>query len=352
MVTLLRDLAQLVQGELHGDGQLPISGADTMREARPGEITLVDQARLLNKLGECRAAALLTSPDLVPVDRPAIAVADIQTAFAQIVQHFRPRRVDTQRGVHATAVISPTARLAADVVVHAHVWIGDEVEIGAGTVLHAGTHVMAGCRVGEHAVLFPHVVLYENTLVGSRVLIHAGAVVGAYGFGYTTVEGQHRLSPQLGNVVIEDDVEIGACTTIDRGTYGSTVIGMGTKIDNHVMIAHNCRIGRHNMICSQAGVAGSTTTGDYVVMGGQVGVRDHVHIGSGAMLGAKAGVMADIPEGGAYVGIPATPERQQMLIQASLHKLPALKKQVKALERFVEQLQSTRLANDTQPESG
>ncbi len=351
MSTLLRDLAELVQGELHGDGQLPISGADTMRDARPGEITLIDHPRLLSKLEECRASALLTSPDLASLGRPTIAVSDIHASFAKIVQHFRPLRFETQRGIHPTAVVSPSARLAADVVVHAHALIGDQVEIGPGTIVHAGAHIMAGCRVGEHTVLFPRVVLYENTIVGSRVLIHAGAVLGAYGFGYNTVEGQHRLSPQLGNVVIEDEVEIGACTTIDRSTYGSTVIGEGTKIDNHVMIAHNCRIGRYNMICSQVGIAGSTTTGDYVVMGGQVGVRDHVHIGSGAMLGAKAGVMSDIPEGGAYVGIPATPERQQMLIQASLHKLPALKKQVKALERLIEQLPRAPLPADTQPES-
>jgi UDP-3-O-[3-hydroxymyristoyl] glucosamine N-acyltransferase len=351
MVTSLRDLAILVQGDLHGDGLIPIAGADTLRDARPGQIAFVDSAKLLGKLPECRATAIVTSPDLHPADLPHICVESVHDSFAKIVAHFRPPRTDRQEGIHATAVVSPSARLAEDVVVHPHVLIGDDVEIGAGSIIHAGVQIMAGCKLGEQVVLFPRVVLYEDTVLGSRVMIHGGAVLGAYGFGYTTVNGQHRLSPQLGNVVVQDDVEIGACATIDRGTYGATVIGAGTKIDNHVMIAHNCRIGRHNMICSQAGIAGSTTTGDYVVMGGQVGVRDHVHIGTGAMLGAKAGVMHDIPDGGAYVGIPATPERQQMLIQASLHKLPELKKQVKALQRLVDQLENGRIPLDVQQEA-
>jgi UDP-3-O-[3-hydroxymyristoyl] glucosamine N-acyltransferase len=216
--------------------------------------------------------------------------------------------------------------------------IADHVEVGAGCVIHSGVRIMTGCRLGDGVILFPNVVLYEHTVVGARSLIHAGAVIGAYGFGYTTVDGQHRRSAQLGYVVIGEDVEIGACTTIDRGTYGATAIGDGTKIDNQVMVAHNCRIGRHNMICSQVGIAGSTTTGDYVVMAGQVGVRDHVHIGSRAVLGARAGVMGDVPDGEAYVGLPATPERQQALIQASLARLPELRKQIKELQRTIERL--------------
>jgi len=213
------------------------------------------------------------------------------------------------------------------------------VTIGNRTVIHSGVQIMASCRIGDGTVLFPNVVLYENTVVGSRTLIHAGAVIGAYGFGYTLVEGRHRLSAQLGYVELGDDVEIGACTTIDRGTYGATVIGEGTKIDNHVMIAHNCRIGRHNVICSQVGIAGSTTTGDYVVMAGQVGIRDHVNIGERVTIGAKAGVMNDIPSGATYLGIPATPERQQMLMLAAFQKLPELKKQLRSLQHTVTQLE-------------
>jgi UDP-3-O-[3-hydroxymyristoyl] glucosamine N-acyltransferase len=184
-------------------------------------------------------------------------------------------------------------------------------------------------------------------VVGPRCVIHAGAVLGAYGFGYGCHEGRHRLSPQLGNVVLEADVEVGAGTTIDRGTYGPTIIGEGTKIDNLVMIAHNCRIGRHNMLCAQVGIAGSTSTGDYVVMAGQAGIRDHVHIGSQVMLGAKAGVMNDVPDGARFVGIPATPEREQMVKQAALSKLPEMRRELKRLGRMVDQL--TEMSQTSQP---
>ena len=180
--------------------------------------------------------------------------------------------------------------------------------------------------------------LYENTIVGPRCMIHANAVLGAYGFGYGFVDGRHVLSAQLGNVVLGADVEIGAGTTIDRGTYGPTTIGEGTKIDDSVMVAHNCRIGRHNMLCSQVGVAGSTTTGDYVVMAGQVGVRDHVHIGDRAVLGAMAGVTNDVPADARMIGIPATPERDQKIKQAAFSKLPEMRRQLKQLQRAVDAL--------------
>lgn len=345
---LLSDVARLVGGELNGDGQIPIAGADTIRDARRGEITFIENAKLADKLAACQAAAALVPRDFHPDTIPFITVDDVQEAFAKVVARFRPPREDERVGVSASAIISPTAKLGSHVTVNANAVIGDGVEIGNGSTIHSGAQIMAGCELGEDVVVFPNVVLYENTVVGSRVIIHAGAVVGAYGFGYNTVDGRHRLSAQLGNVVIGDDVEIGACTTIDRGTYGATLIGEGTKIDNQVMIAHNCRIGRHNMICSQVGVAGSTSTGDYVVMAGQVGIRDHVHIGDGATLGAKAGVMSDIPGGAAYVGIPATPERQQMLIQASLMRLPELKKQVKALQRAIESREDDPEAHSSQ----
>jgi len=339
MVVSLGDVARMVDGQLQGDGSIPITGADIIRDAQPGYITFADNARLADRLAACRAAAVLTPPDYRPDGIPFVTVSNVQEAFTRIVALFRPPQQEHRVGVAATAVVSPTARLGRNVVVHANAVIGDHVTVGDRTVIHSGVQIMAGCRLGEDSVLFPNVVLYENTVVGSRTLIHASAVIGAYGFGYTTVGGQHRLSAQLGYVELGDDVEIGACSTVDRGTYGATVVGQGTKIDNHVMIAHNCRIGRHNVICSQVGVAGSTTTGDYVVMAGQVGIRDHVHIGDRVTIGAKAGVMNDIPDGATYVGIPATPERQQLLMLAALQKLPELKKQLRTLQHAVTQLE-------------
>jgi UDP-3-O-[3-hydroxymyristoyl] glucosamine N-acyltransferase len=230
------------------------------------------------------------------------------------------------------------AILGEDVDVYPGATVGDDVVVGNGTKIYAGVHLLAGCRIGANVTIYPGAVLYENTIVGDRCIIHANAVLGAYGFGYVTVEGRHKLSEQLGYVILGDDVEIGACSTIDRGTYGPTTIGEGTKIDNLVMIAHNCRIGRHNMICSQVGIAGSTTTGDYVVMAGQVGVRDHVDIGNQVVLGAKAGVMNSIPDGETYVGIPATPFQDQKQKQVVWARLPEMRKQLRQLQRTVDRL--------------
>jgi len=334
----LADLARLVGGRVVGAGALPISGAATLDSARPGDISLAENARLAPRLARSQASAVVVPPDFPPPGIPCLVVNEVRSAFTAIVEHFRPPRTARRTGISPAAQVSPTARLAEDVEVHAGAVIGDEVQLGRGSTIHAHVTILAGSRLEEEVVVFPHATIYEDTVIGARSVIHAGAVLGAYGFGYETSQGRHRRGPQLGFVQLGADVEVGANSTIDRGTYGPTVIGEGTKIDNLVMIAHNCRIGRHNIICSQVGIAGSSTTGDYVVMAGQVGVPDHVHIGDRAVLGAKAGIMRDVPDGMTYLGIPATPEREQLLVQAALARLPEMRKQLKALERRVETL--------------
>ena len=333
MNATLQELAELVGGSLCGDGNVVITGAATLACAMPGDITLCDNERYNIHLARSLATAVVVGSEYRPHDRPYIVVENVALAFARIVTHFRPPRARRLIGIHPAAYISPSARLGNGVEIHAGASIGDDVEIDAGTIIHPGVRVADGCRIGRNCVLFPNVVVYENCILGDRVILHAGAVIGAHGFGYSTVEGRHQLSAQLGYVEIGDDVEIGACSTIDRGTYGATIIGGGTKVDNQVQIAHNCRIGKHNLICAQVGIAGSSSTGDYVVLAGQVGIRDHVHIGDRAMLGAKSGVMCDIAAGTAQVGIPCTPQRDQMLIQAAIVKLPEMRKQLKELLR-------------------
>lgn len=339
MAFSLAELAELVGGCVAGDGQLPISGAATLSAARAGDITLLDSSEKLTRLANCGAAAVVAPHSLEQDLLPAIRVDDVRAAFAKIVCQFRPRREMPRTGISPQAFVSPSAAIGADVDIHPGAWIGEDVTIGAGSTIHSGARLMAGCRIGEQVTIFPNAVLYEETVVGDRSLIHSGAVIGAYGFGYSQAEGRHQLSAQLGYVEIGADVEIGANATIDRGTYGPTVIGEGTKIDNLVMIAHNCRLGRHNMICSQVGIAGSTTTGDYVVMAGKAGVRDHVHIGERAVLGAQAGVSNDVPANTMVFGSPARPEREQKLIFAAIHKLPDLRRQVKALQAAVNRLE-------------
>jgi UDP-3-O-[3-hydroxymyristoyl] glucosamine N-acyltransferase len=338
MQATLAELATLVGGQLVGNGHLVICGAATQRDAEPGQITLVDEAEKNQRLENCHAVAVVAPRSFVPQNISAVQVDDVHGAFAAIVRHFCPPREMPRPGVSPLAAVSPTAQIGPDVDIHPFATIGDHVNIGAGARIHSGVHIMAGSQIGQDVTIFPNAVLYENTIVGPRCLIHANAVLGAYGFGYGFANGRHVLSAQLGNVILGADVEVGAGTTIDRGTYGPTSIGEGTKIDDSVMIAHNCRIGRHNMLCSQVGVAGSTTTGDYVVMAGQVGVRDHVHIGHRAVLGAMAGVTNDVPDGARMIGIPATPERDQKVKQAAFSKLPEMRRQLKKLQRTVDAL--------------
>lgn len=333
----LGEIASLVGGNLHGDAGLPITGAAILRDAAEGDITLADQSHA-SKLAETRASAVLVPPGLFPDGKPFVTVTDVHASFAKIVEHFRPQSLHARSGISAAAHVGKSARIGPQVVVQPGAFIGEDVEIGAGTVVHSGVRILDGCRIGENCLLFPNVVLYDNTILGRNVVVHAGAVLGAYGFGYQFNNGRHERGAQLGYVEVGDDVEIGANTTIDRGTYGPTVIGPGTKIDNLVMIAHNCRIGSHNLICAQVGIAGSCTTGDHVVLAGQVGLRDHIRIASGVMIGAQAGVMNNINDAGAWFGSPAKPDREQLLEMAAISKLPGMRKDFIALKKQVAEL--------------
>jgi len=342
MPITLEALASHVRGTVvgHADG-LSITGASTLETAGPADVTLIDSADKLHLLAKSRAGAAIVPQGSGPLDRPTIEVDDVHTAFAAVVTWLRPPRVAARIGVSQRACVDPTARIGADADIHPLAVIGADVEIGPGATIHSGAQIMAGCRIGADTVVFPNAVLYENTQIGSRCLIHAGAVLGANGFGYKVVGGAYSLSAQLGWVELGDDVEIGAGTTIDRGTYGATSIGNGTKLDNLVMIAHNCRLGQHNMICSQVGVAGSTTTGDWVVMAGQVGVRDHVHIGDKAVLGARSGVSNDVPPGITVLGEPAIELRDRKLQLATMSKLPEMRKDIKQLNARVDAIERT-----------
>ncbi len=337
MPTTLAQLAELVEGRLDtvvpSDGDLPIVGAATLDVVRSGEISLADHGDRAAQLASSAATAAIVTAEVPSPGKPTLVVEDVHAAFAKVVSHFRPQRIRRPVGISPAASISPTARIAEGVDIHPGATIGDEVVIGSGSTIHAGARIMAGCHLGSDVTLFPNVVLYEETRLGDRVIIHAGAVVGAYGFGYREQDGEHKLSAQLGFVELGDDVEIGACVTIDRGTYGTTVVGAGTKVDNLVQIAHNCRLGKHNLICSQVGIAGSSTTGDYVVIAGQAGIRDHVHVGERAMVFSKAGVTNHVEDGQVVLGQPATPIRRQKLQVAAISKLPEMRKEFREMKR-------------------
>ena len=337
----LSTLAERVHGELFSRSQdLVITGAAPLADALPGQITLIDHEKHLSRLQESQATACVSNRTFPDVSISQIVVKNPHDAFAQICEIFRPQSVIVRKlGVDVLASVASTARVNNKAVVEAFASVAEDCEVGEGTHLHRGVTVMAGCKIGNDCQLFPGVVLYPGTILEDRVILHAGCILGAHGFGYRMENGCHLPTSQLGWVHVESDVEIGANSTVDRGTYGATRIGCGTKIDNLVMIAHNCNIGKHNLMCSHVGVAGSSSTGDYVVLAGQVGVRDHIHIGSRTMVGAQAGVIADTGEDKILLGSPAIPRNEQALIFAALNRLPELRKTVKQLAKQVEQLQ-------------
>jgi UDP-3-O-[3-hydroxymyristoyl] glucosamine N-acyltransferase len=326
-------LAELVQGRVVGDEKLEITAALPLGEAGAGHITFVESAKHAPQLHDCTASAAVVHQSLPTNGLTVIQVADPLAAFVTIVRHLKARNDPAPHGIDPRAHVDPSARIGHQPSIHPFASIGEGTVIGARCRIHTGAAVGRHCRLGDDVIVYPNAVLYDYTVVGNRVVIHANAVIGADGFGYRFQDGRHAKVPQLGHVEIGDDVEIGACTTIDRGTFQATRIGEGTKIDNLVQIAHNCQIGRHNLLVSQMGIAGSSSTGDHVVVAGQVGIRDHVRVGHRAVIGAMAGVASDVGDGERMLGAPARPEREQKRILMSLDKLPEMRRDLRKIKQ-------------------
>ena len=320
----VRQLAELVQGQVEGDGDLAIVAARPLHEAQPGHITFLEETKKLDLLVASRASAAVVGTETPTAGKTVIRVAEPLAAFVAIVQKLHARPEPAPSGIDARAAVDPSARIGPDPSIAAFACIAAGTVIGARCRIHSGVSIGRDCRLGDDVVLYPNAVLYDGTILGDRVIVHANAVLGADGFGYRQQQGKHVKIPQLGYVEIGADAEIGAGSTIDRGTFGSTKIGAGTKIDNLVMVGHNCQIGNHVILVSQVGIAGSCTLGDYAVLGGQVGVADHMNIGAGAAIAGKGGVMRDVPPGARMFGFPARPGREHLRIIASMDKVPDL----------------------------
>ena len=334
----LNEIAGWVGGRIVGDPSLLILDALPLQDASPNCITLADNVKYAGKIESSPALAAVVPNDF-PIGAKTLLIVDKpHAAFEAIVGKLRPQSAARIAGVHPAANVDPSARIGAGTVIQPGAYIAENVTIGQRCTIYSGVNIMAGCHVGDDCTLFPNVTLYPATTLENRVLIHAGATLGAFGFGYRLAHGRHERTAQLGWVQIESDVEIGAGTTIDRGTFGATRIGMGTKIDNQVQIGHNCHIGKHNLICAQVGIAGSSTTGDYVVMAGQVGLKDHIHIADRVIIGAQSGVMQDIAEGDVMLGSPAMPHKQTMQQVAALTRLPDMRRQLRELQQQVAEL--------------
>jgi UDP-3-O-[3-hydroxymyristoyl] glucosamine N-acyltransferase len=337
-------LAEWLDGQVLGNETLLIDRAHSLSKAGPGSIAFFAGVKSAGLKPIGGAVILLSSKlradaaSLTNTTSAFILVEDPKDAFLRVAAYFAPRRTRPEIGISSDAYVSATARVGKETNIHPGAHVGAGVILGDRCDIYPGAVIGRGCRLGDEVVVYSNAVLYDDIVVGNRVILHAGCVIGADGFSYRLVDGRHERIPHFGTVRIEDDVEIGANTTIDRAMVDETVIGQGTKLDNLVMIAHNCELGRHNLFVSQVGLAGSVTTGDYVVCAGQVGIADHVHLGSRSVLGPKAGVHKDVPEGERYVGVPAVPEadcyRSVMLTQ----KLPEMKQQLRKLERQVAEL--------------
>lgn len=355
----LNQLANLVGGRLAVDGRdllpaeaaIDITNALPLQDAGPGCLTLADHPKHLSRVNRSTAAAVMVREHLPGCNLPMLVVSNLHTAFEQAIgllrAPLRERRASLST-IDSSSRVAPSASIGCHTSLAAGVVIGENCRVGERCILHSGVQLLDDCSIGDDCELFPHVTLYPNTRLGNRVLIHAGSVLGAFGFGYRHQQGRHVRTAQLGWVEVADDVEIGAATTIDRGTYGATRIGEGTKIDNQVQIGHNCHIGKHNLICAQVGIAGSTSTGDNVVLAGQVGIADHLQLADNVTVGAQSGIMNNIEAGETVVGSPAAPHRQRMVEWAMIGRLPEMRRELKALQAKMEQLSAAVSQGDCQ----
>jgi UDP-3-O-[3-hydroxymyristoyl] glucosamine N-acyltransferase len=326
-------IAGLVNGRLVGDPSTVVNGVASLDRATPSQLSFLGVAKYATMLAASAAGVVLVSPELAetPGDVKSRVVVDKpQEALLSLLPRFH-RVAAAPPGVHATAVIGTGVRLGRDVSVGPYAVIGDAVEIGDQTVLGAHCVIGTGVRIGDRVQLYPSVTIYSGSQLGDRVILHSGARIGSDGFGYVQRDGQHLKIPHIGRCVLEDDVEIGANTTIDRGSIDDTVIGAGTKIDNLVQIGHNVRIGRLCLIMAQVGIAGSVRVEDGAMLLGQVGVAGHHTIGRGARVAAQAGVFGDIPAGETWSGYPARPHKEALRAQAALFKLPSLLRRIERL---------------------
>jgi UDP-3-O-[3-hydroxymyristoyl] glucosamine N-acyltransferase len=330
------EAARIAQGEVEGDGTLTVRGIKPLDEAGPDDLSFVAEPRYFPYIQASRARALLVargSDAPLPAGTTVVRVDDARRAVARLLPALYPEDAPAP-GVHPTAVVDG-AKVDASAAVGAYAVIGEGSVVGPRARIGAQVVVGRGCRIAADATIHPQATLYDGVEVGERCIVHSGARLGSDGFGYVPEGGALKKVPQVGGCRLEADVEIGANTTIDRGSVGDTVIGAGTKIDNLVQIGHNCRIGRGVIIVSQAGISGSTRIGDGAILGGQSGFQGHIEVGAGARVGAQAGVTASVAAGETVSGYPARPHREAMRAQAAVFRLPALLKRIKEIEAAV-----------------
>lgn len=316
----LDELAKQIGAELSGDGAVEVSSAATLETARAGQVSFLANPKYLKQLEETRASAVIAAPGAKSERVALLKSSDPYYTFRQAVVLLHGHRKHPHEGIHPAAHVDPTATIGANTVVYPNVYVGPRA------------------RIGSDCILYPNVTVYDDSIIGDRVIIHAGTAIGVDGFGFATHKGVHHKIPQIGNVIIEDDVEIAANSAIERAALGSTVIGAGTKIDNLVVVGHGTKVGAHGLLVAQVGIAGSVTVGHHVTMGGQVGVAGHLKIGDNVTIAGKAGVMGDIDDQTVVMGVPAMPANRARRVYLMFTQLPELVERIKQLEQQIEEL--------------
>jgi UDP-3-O-[3-hydroxymyristoyl] glucosamine N-acyltransferase len=343
------EIARLLGAELVGDAKTLITGVSGLDSALPGTIAFIEKESLLPTALDSSVSAIIAPASLADKVRlsdrkkgfqgkPAVLTVNPRLAFAKVMEYMQPLDLP-ETGIHPTAIIEPDAHIGEGVTIREYCYVGHHAHIADGAVLYPHVVIGNGAQIGEASILYPSVVINHHVHIGARVRIHSGSVIGGDGFGYVQDAGKHHKVPQIGTVIIEEDVEIGANVCIDRAMLGATRVGSGTKIDNLVQIGHNAQIGKNCILCSLVGMSGSVVVEDNVMIGGQVGIRDHSKVGKGAVLGAQCGVMNNIGAGEFVVGSPAVPQRDFFRQEAASRKMPEALRTLRGLEKQVRELQ-------------
>jgi len=341
MQKTLGELADYVGGQVLGDRNIIITSASTLGQAQPGDITFLANSKYEKLLKTTRASAIITDKETAATSTSLLISQDPYYAFMQIMVLLHGHRKHKKTGISAKADISDSAKIGTDCHIHNFVTVCDDAKIGNGCILYPGVFVGRGTLIGNDCIIYPNATVYEGCQIGNRVIINANTTVGQDGFGYATRKGVHYKIPQVGSVVIEDDVEIGSCCGIERGTLGDTIIGHGTKIGDLVTIGHGTRIGQYCLLVAQVGIAGSTTLGNHCVVGGQAGIVGHVNIGNGVSIGAQAGVTSDAADGKNIFGSPAIDAGLAKRAYSLIQYLPEMRQNIRKLQNQLEQLTSS-----------
>ena len=334
----VRAIAELAHGTVEGDDSRQICSVAAIEDAGPSDLAYAIDDKHAKGLSNCSAGAAIVAKPIPGLSMALICVDNVEDAVAKVLGHLAGPADLPPVGIDPTALVADDAEIGSDAAIGPYVTIGPRSRVGPGCILCAKVSIGADVIIGDQTVVDMGTVIHARTQIGSRVCIGSNTVIGHDGFGYYTVDGRHHAIPHIGNVVIEDDVGVGSCSCIDRAKFGSTRIGAGTKIDSHVLVAHNVKIGRGCLICAHSGLAGSCKLGDYVVLGGNTGIRDNITLGDRVQCSAFAAVAADLPDGEIVSGVPAKPIRQAYRIYQTLPKLPELIKRVGKLERRLNKL--------------